>query len=131
MGYYMPKPELIEAYVWNKNGDCPHDGVINNINEGEVVGRLSNLVDKDRLELTCPSCDYPLKDHGYMKQFAQVKGSIQIVHPKDILRFYRTPDLKKILFIQIMRPDEFAERFVPYVPPVAAPVKGDGLTTQY
>ncbi|MFO5979424.1 hypothetical protein ACLBSL_32575, partial [Klebsiella pneumoniae] len=39
MSFYLPRhTDPIEAIEWKKNGDIPGDGVINNINQGAIVG---------------------------------------------------------------------------------------------
>lgn len=91
MPYYMPKPELLllECHQWFKNGDCPMDGVINNINEGAIVGRHVSFGNFTGGQL-CPTCQKKMADHGVLNKTTQ---TLSVVCPGDYIEIKR--DLKK------------------------------------
>lgn len=66
MPYFIAKPVVLELQQWRKNGDMPHDGVINNINSGAVVGRYVSPTDKATQVMVCSSCGQPLSRHGLL-----------------------------------------------------------------
>lgn len=77
MPFYVPDLHILEAVQWFKNGDIPGDGVINNINQGAVVGRYCA-----NGEATCSGCGALLKAHGLLKSTNEMvcPGDYIIIH---------------------------------------------------
>lgn len=86
MAFYKPIIEQLEAYRWNKNGDMPGDGVINNINEGAIVKRHITHGHTSGHQL-CKICDKPMKDHGIIRN--PVDSAKSHVCPGDYVEFIR------------------------------------------
>lgn len=67
MPLYSAIQPIVKATQWFKNGDHPDDHVINNINSGRVVGRLTNLRSP---EILCKGCGNKALAHGKLMLLA-------------------------------------------------------------
>lgn len=122
MAIYIPKPEPIEVYQWFKNGDMPGDGVINNINAGEVVGRHSTYNHFTGAQ-ECPNCSRPIGVHGLLMKPLEPKpvnkGPLRnsvyelcrVVCPGNWVRFHRD-EKKRIIGYTLITDEVLRERYV-------------------
>lgn len=106
---YRKKPVIVDAHVWNKNGDHPEDGSLpfhdgsGGLTEGRVVRRYRNPRVFGRDE--CQKCGMQMHEHGWIDCF----GCSHTVCPGDIVvteedgtRYPCNPDV----FMKMYEPEE-------------------------
>lgn len=104
MAFYLPKyTDPIEAIEWKKNGDIPGDGVINNLNQGTIVG-YNHINHESAFNNTiCPLCNMLNMTHGILR-LGTDKG--KTVCPGDFIILVRKQN-GRIVDYKLMRQREF------------------------
>ncbi|WAX23537.1 hypothetical protein [Pseudomonas phage pPA-N1803-4At.2] len=104
MSFYLPKyTDPIEAIEWKKNGDIPGDGVINNINQGAIVGYAIPTKESTLSNAICPLCNLTESSHGILRVGSDKD---KIVCPGDFIILIRKNN-GRILDYKLMRQREF------------------------
>jgi hypothetical protein len=110
MAYYVEKPVIYEIFPWRRNGDIAGDGVVNQINEGKIVGYYVDPHDPKSRTLANCVCGTPLYKHGLLRLTGEM------VCPGDWIRVHRD-ERKKIIGYSVLTAKMVADKLIP-IPPI-------------
>ena len=110
MALYSALHPTVEAIQWFKNGDHPHDHVINNINSGRVVGRHSTYAANNFTScMVCPKCGKAISTHGVLNKVLTGDKNIQVC-PGDYIEYIR--DHKdRVIAYKLLKQEEFEKYY--------------------